>query len=149
MGYSSKAHDGFLGDSLIAEWCNIGAGTITSNLKNNYKPVKQWSYGEGKFVETGLQFRGLVMGDHCKTGIGTMFNSGTTVGVCSNIFGVNYQRNYIPSFSWGGTSGFRKYNLPEAIDTAKAVYERRQLPFTQVDEDIFREVHALTTENKL
>jgi len=148
FGYSSKAHDGFLGDSVIAEWCNLGAGTITSNLKNNYKPVKQWSYSLGKFVDTGLQFCGLVMGDHCKTGIHTMFNSGTTIGVCSNIFGANYQRNFIPSFSWGGTSGFKKHILTEAIYTAKAVYARRELPFSPADENIFNEIFELTNENR-
>jgi len=149
FGYSSKAHDGFLGDSVIAEWCNMGAGTTTSNLKNNYEAVKQWSYGENKFVTTGLQFCGLVMGDHTKTGISSMFNSGTTVGVCSNIFGVSYQRNFIPSFVWGGTSGFRKHRLSEAMDTAKAVYARRELPFDAVEENIFRTVFDLTSDNRL
>lgn len=149
FGYSSKAHDGFLGDSVIAEWCNLGAGTTTSNLKNNYSFVKQWSYSKSGFVNTGLQFCGLVMGDHCKTGISSMFNSGTTAGVCSNIFGVNYQRNFIPSFVWGGNSGFRKHKLEEAIDTAKAVYNRREIPFDQVEESIFKAVFDLTSDNRL
>ena len=149
FGYSSKAHDGFLGDSVIAEWCNLGAGTTTSNLKNNYEHVKQWSYSENKFVTTGLQFCGLVMGDHTKTGISSMFNSGTTAGVCSNIFGVSYQRNFIPSFVWGGTTGFRKHKLTEAIDTAKAVYSRRDLPFDEVEENIFKTVFELTSDNRL
>lgn len=149
FGYSSKAHDGFLGDSVIAEWCNMGAGTTTSNLKNNYEAVKQWSYAENKFVTTGLQFCGLVMGDHTKTGISSMFNSGTTAGVCSNIFGVSYQRNFIPSFVWGGTSGFRKHRLSEAMETAKAVYARRELPFDAVEENIFRAVFDLTSDNRL
>lgn len=149
FGYSSKAHDGFLGDSVIAEWCNLGAGTTTSNLKNNYEAVKQWSYAENKFVSTGLQFCGLVMGDHTKTGISSMFNSGTTAGVCSNIFGVSYQRNFIQSFVWGGTSGFRKHKLNEAMDTAKAVYARRNLPFDAVEEKIFKSVFELTNDNRL
>jgi UDP-N-acetylglucosamine diphosphorylase/glucosamine-1-phosphate N-acetyltransferase len=149
FGYSSKAHDGFLGDSVIAEWCNLGAGTTTSNLKNNYEPVKQWNYDGSKFVSTGLQFCGLVMGDHCKTGISSMFNSGTIAGVCSNIFGVSYQRNFIPSFVWGGTSGFRKHKLDEAMDTAKAVYARRNLPFDAIEENIFKHVFDLTSENRL
>jgi UDP-N-acetylglucosamine diphosphorylase/glucosamine-1-phosphate N-acetyltransferase len=148
FGYSSKAHDGFMGDSVIAEWCNLGAGTTTSNLKNNYDPVKQWSYGKSRFVSTGLQFCGLVMGDHCKTGISSMFNSGTTAGVCSNIFGVSYQRNFIPSFVWGGTSGFRMHKLEEAMDTAKAVYARRSLPFDSTEENIFHTVFNLTSENR-
>lgn len=149
FSYSSKAHDGFLGDSVISEWCNLGAGTTTSNLKNNYEHVKQWSYGESKFVSTGLQFCGLVMGDHCKTGISSMFNSGTTVGVCSNIFGVSYHRNFIPSFVWGGTSGFRKHKTDEAMETAKAVYARRNLPFDSVEENIFKSVFDLTNDNRL
>jgi len=149
FSYSSKAHDGFLGDSVIAEWCNLGAGTTTSNLKNNYEHVKQWSYGESKFVSTGLQFCGLVMGDHCKTGINSMFNSGTTVGVCSNIFGPNYQRNFIPSFVWGGTSGFRKHKAQEAMETAKAVYSRRNLPFDGIEENIFMSVFNLSSDNRL
>lgn len=149
FGYSSKAHDGFLGDSVIAEWCNLGAGTTTSNLKNNYEAVKQWSYAENKFVTTGLQFCGMVMGDHTKTGISSMFNSGTTAGVCSNIFGVSYQRNFIPSFVWGGTTGFRKHRLIEALETAKAVYARRGLPFDTVEENIFNTVFELTSDNRL
>lgn len=149
FGYSSKAHDGFMGDSVIAEWCNLGAGTTTSNLKNNYEPVKQWSYSENKFMSTGLQFCGLVVGDHTKTGISTMFNSGTTAGVCSNIFGVSYQRNFIPSFVWGGTSGFRKHKLDEALVTAKAVYKRRSLPFTSTEENIFTTVFEMTSDNRL
>jgi UDP-N-acetylglucosamine diphosphorylase/glucosamine-1-phosphate N-acetyltransferase len=149
LGYSSKAHDGFLGDSIISEWCNLGAGTTTSNLKNNYEPVKQWSYSENKFVSTGLQFCGLVMGDHTKTGISSMFNSGTTAGVCSNIFGVSYQRNFIPSFVWGGNSGFRKHKLEEAIETARAVYKRREIDYNDVEENIFKAVFELTSDNRL
>jgi len=149
LGYSSKAHDGFMGDSVIAEWCNLGAGTTTSNLKNNYEPVKQWSYSENKFVSTGLQFCGLVVGDHTKTGISTMFNSGTTAGVCSNVFGVSYQRNFIQSFVWGGTSGFRKHRLEEAIETAKAVYARRNLPFDSIEENIFKNVFEISNDNRL
>ena len=149
FGYSSKAHDGFMGDSVVAEWCNLGAGTTTSNLKNNYEPVKQWSYVENKFVSTGLQFCGLVLGDHTKTGISTMFNSGTTAGVGSNIFGVSYQRNFIPSFVWGGTSGFRKHRLSEAMETARAVYARRSLPFDSIEENIFKAVFDLTSDNRL
>jgi UDP-N-acetylglucosamine diphosphorylase/glucosamine-1-phosphate N-acetyltransferase len=149
MGYSSKAHDGFLGDSVIAEWCNLGAGTTTSNLKNNYETAKQWSYAHSRFVNTHLQFCGLVMGDHCKTGISTMFNSGTTAGVCSNIFGVSYHRNFIPSFVWGGTSGFRKHKLDEAMATAKAVYARRDIPFDEVEENIFKAVCELTNESRV
>lgn len=149
FGYSSKAHDGFLGDSVIAEWCNLGAGTTTSNLKNNYEPVKQWNYAENKFASTGLQFCGLVMGDYTKTGISSMFNSGTTVGVCSNVFGVSYQRNFIPSFVWGGNSGFRKHKLEEALETTKAVYARREVVFDEMEDSIFKTVYDLTSDNRL
>jgi len=149
FGYSSKAHDGFLGDSVIAEWCNLGAGTTTSNLKNNYEPVKQWSYSSNKFVDTRLQFCGLVLGDHSKTGISSMFNSGSTVGVCSNLFGVSYHRNFIPSFVWGGNSGFRKHKLEEAVETAKAVYDRRGLAFDEIENTIFSKVFHLTSDNRL
>jgi len=149
FGYSSKAHDGFLGDSVIAEWCNLGAGTTTSNLKNNYESVKQWSYNQNKFVSTDLQFCGLVLGDHCKTGISSMFNSGTTAGVGSNIFGVSYHRNFIPSFVWGGTSGFRKHKMDEAMDTAKAMYGRRGIPFDQIEANIFKSVYELTSDSRI
>ena len=106
FGYSNKAHDGFLGNSVIAEWCNLGADTNNSNLKNSYDMVKLWSYPQRTFVNTGLQFCGLIMGDHSKSGINTMFNTGTVVGVNVNVFGAGYQRNFVPSFAWGGTSGF-------------------------------------------
>ena len=103
-GYSNKGHEGFLGNSVLGEWCNLGADTNTSNLKNNYDEVKLWSYEDQKFAKTGLQFCGLIMGDHSKTGINTMFNTGTVVGVNANVFGSGYPRNYIPSYSWGGAS---------------------------------------------
>ncbi len=148
FAYSSKAHDGYMGDSVIAEWCNIGAGSITSNLKNNYGIIKQWSYAKDGFETTGLQFCGLIMGDHCKAGIHTMFNSGTTTGVCCNIFGAGYQPNFIPSFTWGGASNHKPHKLEEVLETAKIVYARRKLTFNDVDERIFKTIHQLTTENK-
>lgn len=146
--FSAKAHDGYLGDSVIGEWCNLGAGTITSNLKNNYETVKQWSYADHRFVETGMQFCGLVMGDHSKSGINTNFNSGTTTGICSNIFGTSYQRNFIASFAWGGTSGFRKHKLSEVLSTAKSVFARRHLEFSKVDENIITHVFNITLNDK-
>ena len=109
FGYSSKSHEGFLGDSVIGEWCNLGADTNTSNLKNNYAEVKLWNYKTEKFKKTGTQFCGLIMADHSKCGINTMFNTGTVVGVSANIFGSGFPRNIIPSFSWGGNSGFTTY----------------------------------------
>jgi UDP-N-acetylglucosamine diphosphorylase/glucosamine-1-phosphate N-acetyltransferase len=140
LGYCNKAHDGFLGNSVVGEWCNLGADTNNSNLKNNYAPVKLWNYGKRSFVNTGLQFCGLFMGDHSKCGINTMFNTGTVVGVSTNIFGSGFPRNFVPSFAWGGAQGFQTYRLQEAIETARRVTERRNVPFTDADAAIFAEV---------
>jgi UDP-N-acetylglucosamine diphosphorylase/glucosamine-1-phosphate N-acetyltransferase len=148
FGYSNKAHDGFLGNSVIAEWCNLGADTNNSNLKNSYDNVKLWNYTQGTFVNTGLQFCGLIMGDHSKTGINTMFNTGTVVGVNVNVFGSGFQRNFIPSFSWGGTKGFKIFNVNKAISVAEAVYDRRSLTFSEIDKDILLNVFDLTAANK-
>ncbi len=136
FGYSNKAHDGFMGNSVMGEWCNIGADTNTSNLKNTYDSVRLWSYEEESFVNTGLQFCGLMLGDHSKCGINTMFNKGTVVGVSSNIFGAGYQRNFIPSFSWGGTRGLQTYHINRAFKVAEAVMARRGLSLSQTDKDI-------------
>lgn len=143
FGYSSKAHDGFLGNSVLGEWCNLGADTNNSNLKNNYAEVKVWHYGKKSFVKTGLQFCGLIMGDHSKSGINTMFNTGTVVGVSANIFGDGFPRNYIPSFSWGGAAGFTPYKLKDAIDTAKLVYARRNMEFDNEEQEIFTYLFSL------
>ncbi|MCS6981686.1 MAG: GlmU family protein [Flavobacteriales bacterium] len=142
LGYCNKAHDGFLGHSVIGEWCNLGADSNNSNLKNNYATVKLYHYGKRAFINTGLQFCGLFMGDHSKCGINTMFNTGTVVGVSANIFGSGFPRNFIPSFSWGGAQGFQTYRLEEALATARRVMERRHIPFTEADEVIFAEVFA-------
>ena len=144
FGYSSKAHDGFLGNSVIGEWCNLGADTNNSNLKNNYAEVKLWNYEMEKFKKTGLQFCGLVMGDHSKCGINTMFNTGTVVGVSANIFGSGFPRNFIPSFSWGGASGFQPYKLPKVFEVASKVFERRKLNFDDVEQSILSEVYDMT-----
>jgi UDP-N-acetylglucosamine diphosphorylase/glucosamine-1-phosphate N-acetyltransferase len=148
FGYSSKAHDGFLGNSVLGEWCNLGADSNNSNLKNNYAEVKLWHYGKKSFVKTGLQFCGLIMGDHSKCGINTMFNTGTVVGVSANIFGSGFPRNFIPSFSWGGAAAMTTYQVETAIETAKLVYERRGLPFDETEQEIFRTVFTLTKENR-
>ena len=148
FGYSNKAHDGFLGHSVIAEWCNLGADTNTSNLKNTYDCVRLWSYGKQTFINTHLQFCGLIMGDHSKCGIDTMFNTGTVVGVNSNIFGPGFQRNFIPSFTWGGTTGFTGYKLEKAIEVATAVYKRRGIEFTETDRDLLSGVYRLALKNK-
>jgi len=147
FGYSNKAHDGFLGHSVIAEWCNLGADTNTSNLKNTYDSVKLWNYRKQTFIDTCQQFCGMIMGDHSKCGINTMFNTGTVVGINSNIFGPGYQRNFIPSFSWGGTSGLKTYHIDQAVAVAKKVFQRRGIGFDQVEENILREVFRLTKES--
>jgi UDP-N-acetylglucosamine diphosphorylase/glucosamine-1-phosphate N-acetyltransferase len=136
FGFSSKAHDGYLGNSVIGQWCNLGADTNTSNLKNTYENVKAWSYAENSFVDTGTQFCGLMMGDHSKTGINTMLNTGTVVGVFCNIFGEGYQRNFIPSFSWGGTHGFKLYNKNRLLKVAEAVMSRRGMKLDEVDKEM-------------
>jgi UDP-N-acetylglucosamine diphosphorylase/glucosamine-1-phosphate N-acetyltransferase len=143
FGYSNKAHDGFIGNSVIGEWCNIGADTNTSNLKNTYDYVKLWNYADQTFVETGQQFCGLIMGDHSKCGINTMFNTGTVVGISANIFGSGYQRNFIPGFVWGGVSGYRQYQIDRAVETARSVYKRRGLEFDATEEQILRDAFQL------
>ncbi|MCL9806171.1 GlmU family protein [Flavobacterium amniphilum] len=144
FGYSNKGHDGFLGNSVLGEWCNIGADSNNSNLKNNYEEVKLWSYETEGFAKTGLQFCGLMMGDHSKCGINTMFNTGTVVGVSANIFGSGFPRNFVPSFSWGGASGFTTYMTNKAFQTAKIVMARRQVEFTEEDAKILEHVFEET-----
>ena len=148
FAYSNKAHDGFLGSSVIGEWCNLGADTNTSNLKNNYDTVKLWNYPKGKFQDTGLTFCGLMMGDHSKCGINTMFNSGTVVGVASNIFGSGYPRNFIPSFAWGGTAGFSTFELNKANETASKAMERRNVVLNEVDKKILKVVFGIAASER-
>lgn len=144
FGYSNKGHDGFLGNSVLGEWCNIGADSNNSNLKNNYEEVRLWSYETEGFARTGLQFCGLMMGDHSKCGINTMFNTGTVVGVSTNIFGSGFPRNFVPSFSWGGASGFTTYITKKAFETAKIVMSRRHVEFTEQDAKILEHVFEET-----
>ncbi len=144
LGYSNKAHDGFLGNSVIGEWCNLGADTNNSNLKNNYENVKLWNYDKNKFVDTGLQFCGLFMGDHSKCGINTMFNTGTVVGISSNIFGSGFPRTFIPSFSWGGAQGFTVFQLEKTFEVAKKVMERRNKIFDDIEKKIFSHIFETT-----
>ncbi|MBT8252996.1 MAG: glucose-1-phosphate thymidylyltransferase [Flavobacteriaceae bacterium] len=146
FGYSNKGHDGFLGNSVLGEWCNLGADTNISNLKNNYAEVRLWDYDTEGFARTGLQFCGLMMGDHSKCGINTMFNTGTVVGVNANIFGSGYPRNFIPSFSWGGHGGFTLYQTKKAFEVAREVMRRRQVEFTLQDENILNHVFELTSK---
>ena len=144
FGYSNKGHDGFLGNSVLGEWCNIGADSNNSNLKNNYEEVRLWSYETEGFAKTGLQFCGLMMGDHSKCGINTMFNTGTVVGVSTNIFGSGFPRNFVPSFSWGGAAGFTTYITKKAFETARIVMSRRQVEFTEEDARILEHVFEET-----
>lgn len=146
FGYSNKAHDGFLGNSVIGEWCNIGADTNTSNLKNNYAQVRLWNYDTENFAHTGLQFCGLMMGDHSKCGINTMFNTGTVVGVSANIFGSGFPRNFIPSFSWGGAAGMTTFKTDKAFEVAREVMKRRTLEFNQTEEKILEHVFENTAK---
>ncbi len=148
FGYSNKAHDGFMGHSVVGEWCNLGADTNTSNLKNTYDSVRLWSYVEESFVSTGLQFCGLMFGDHSKCGINTMFNTGTVVGVSCNIFGSGYQRNFIPSFNWGGTQGFQTFKLNRAFKVAEAMMSRRGIEFDQVEKDILTHIFEETASRR-
>ncbi len=144
QGYSNKGHDGFLGNSVIGEWCNIGADTNVSNLKNNYTNVKLWNYPLNRFRNTGLQFCGLIMGDHSKCGINTMFNTGTVVGVSANIFGDGFPRNFIPSFSWGGAAGMSLYKTDKAFETMKLVMKRRGVELSGTDQQIYQHIFEQT-----
>lgn len=146
FGYSNKAHDGFLGNSVLGEWCNLGADTNTSNLKNNYDNVKLWNYGKNGFVDTGLPFCGLILGDHSKSGINSMFNTGTVVGVSSNIFGAGYPRNFIPSFQWGGPAGFISYQFQKAMETAERVMARRNIVLSDDDREILKNIFEQTAK---
>jgi UDP-N-acetylglucosamine diphosphorylase/glucosamine-1-phosphate N-acetyltransferase len=129
QGYSNKAHDGYLGNSVIGEWCNIGAATNTSNLKNTYEEVRIWNYPTGQFLPTGIKFCGVIMGDHAKIGINSMLNTGTVIGVGANIFGAGFPRAFVPSFSWGGAAGFTTFQLDKAFETAEAMMQRRGKEF--------------------
>ncbi len=144
FGFSNKAHDGFLGNAVIGEWCNIGADSNNSNLKNNYSQVKLWNYHKECLVNTGLTFCGLMMGDHSKCGINTMFNTGTVVGVNANIFGAGFPRNFVPSFSWGGAAGFTTYKLTDAFEVASRVFERRGMVFNETEKEILTHIFEAT-----
>lgn len=144
IGYSSKGHEGYLGNSVLGEWCNIGADSNNSNLKNNYAKVRLWNYDTEKFEQTGLQFCGLMMGDHSKTAINTMFNTGTVIGVNCNIYVPGFPRNFVPSFSWGGASGFTTYQPQKAFEAAKVMMARRGVEFNEMDAKILNHVFEET-----
>jgi UDP-N-acetylglucosamine diphosphorylase/glucosamine-1-phosphate N-acetyltransferase len=146
-GYSSKGHEGYLGNAVLGEWCNIGADSNNSNLKNNYAEVKVWDYTLQRFRKTGLQFCGLIMADHAKCAINTMFNTGTVVGVSANVFGAGFPRNFIPDFSWGGAQGYEVYTIKKAFETTEKVFARRDhRKFNDVERDILKKVFELTEE---
>ncbi len=144
FGYSNKGHEGYLGNSVIGEWCNLGADTNNSNLKNNYAEVRLWDYNTEGFAKTGLQFCGLMMGDHSKCGINTMFNTGTVIGVSANIFGSGFPRNFVPSFSWGGSGGFSTYLTKKAFEVAHVVMGRKSVAFTKQEEAILEHIFEET-----
>ena len=143
-GYSNKAHDGFLGNSVLGAWCNLGADTNTSNLKNNYAPVKLWDYATERFAQTGLQFCGLMMGDHAKSAINTMFNTGTVVGVGAIIFGGGFVKNFVPGFSWGGVSGSTTFSWDRFVETTTAVYARRGMQPSPQEWTVLKSVFEAT-----
>lgn len=143
-GYSSKGHEGYLGNAVLGQWCNIGADSNNSNLKNNYAEVRLWDYEKENFRKTGMQFCGLIMADHAKCAINTMFNTGTVAGVSANVFGAGFPRNFIPDFAWGGAQGFEVYGLNKMLDTAKLVLERRNIILDEVEAKILTEVFEMT-----
>lgn len=148
MGYSNKAHDGFMGNAVIGEWCNIGGGTSASNLKNDYTEIKLWNYSAHRFLRTGLQFCGLIMGDHSKTGINCMFNTATVVGVGVNIHGAGFPRNFVPSFSEGSTAGFTDVSLAKFFDIAQRMMARRKVELTETDRKIFQSIYNIADNYK-
>ena len=140
FGFSNKAHDGFLGNSVLGEWCNLGADTNNSNLKNNYSKVKIWNYEKLDYVDTGLTFCGLIMGDHAKSGINTMFNTGTVIGPFANVFGGGFPPKYVPAFSWGGADGFENYDFQKAMQTAERVFARRNISLTKEYQELYANI---------
>ncbi|MCM1504775.1 MAG: GlmU family protein [Muribaculum sp.] len=148
IGYSNKAHDGFLGNAVIGEWCNLGANCVASNLKNDYSEIKLWNYPAHRFLRTGLQFCGLIMGDHTKAGINTMFNTATVVGVGCNIYGSGFPRNFVASFSEGGASGFDDVSLNKFFEIARRVMARRNVELTETDMEIFKSIYEIAETYK-
>ncbi|MDD2961658.1 MAG: putative sugar nucleotidyl transferase [Muribaculaceae bacterium] len=148
IAYSNKAHDGFLGNAVIGEWCNIGGGTTASNLKNDYTEIKLWNYPAGRFLKTGLQFCGLIMGDHSKAGINCMFNTATVIGVGVNIHGAGFPRNFVPSFSEGSTAGFTDVSLSKFFAIAERVMSRRGKIVSEIDREIFESIYNIADNYK-
>ncbi|MEO0310616.1 MAG: hypothetical protein RIQ89_273 [Bacteroidota bacterium] len=149
FGYTNKAHEGYMGNSVIGEWCNWGADTNNSNLKNNYSQIKVWDYATEEYINTKLQFVGLIMGDHSKCSINTMFNTGTVVGVNANIFGTGFPPKFIPSFAWGGGEGMSTYRLEDSFEVAQRVYDRRKMDFNQTEKDIMTHIFEVTSKFRI
>lgn len=145
QAYSNKAHDGFLGNAVIGEWCNIGAGCVASNLKNDYTPIKLWNYPAQRFLPTGLQFCGVIMGDHTKCGINSMINTATVLGVGCNLHGTGYPRPFVPSFSerGGAGSGYADVSMTKFFEIASRMMARRNVELTEVDKRIFYAIRNL------
>jgi UDP-N-acetylglucosamine diphosphorylase/glucosamine-1-phosphate N-acetyltransferase len=148
FGYSNKAHDGYIGNTVIGEWCNLGADTNTSNLKNNYSIVKIWNYVKEDYQSTDRQFCGSIIGDHCKTSINTMLNTGTVIGVGSNIFGGGFPPKFIPCFSWGGPDGLEEFDIEKNIEVAVIVMKRQNVTLTHADKNILRQVFSITAHHR-
>lgn len=144
LGYSNKAHDGFLGNAVIGEWCNLGAGCTASNLKNDYTEIKLWNYASRRFQRSGLQFCGLIMGDHSKGGINTMFNTATVLGVGVNVHGTGFPRNFVPSFSDGSAAGFSEQTLQKFLDVATRVMARRDRTLGDAEVRMYEALYSLT-----
>lgn len=149
IGYSNKAHDGFIGDAVVGEWCNLGGGTTASNLKNDYGEVKLWNYAAQRFERTGRQFVGLVMGDHCKTGVNCMINTATVLGVGVNIHGSGFPRNFVASFMEGSSNaGFKDVNLKAFFTVAERVMERRGITLTETDRRMYESIYSIAKKYK-
>lgn len=148
FGYSNKSHDGFIGNSVLGEWCNLGADTNASNMKNNYDNVRIWNHRDNHFEQTDLQFCGLMMGDHCKSGINTMFNTATVADPFAVVFGGGYQKNYIPAFTWGGDGHHETFRLEKAYQTASRVMQRRNVSLTEADREIMQHIFEITRTSR-
>lgn len=148
LGYSNKAHDGFLGNAVIGEWCNLGAGCSASNLKNDYTEIKLWNYPAHRFLRTGLQFCGLIMGDHSKAGVNSIFNTATVIGVGVNIHGTGFPRNFVPSFSEGSSAGFVDVSLTKFFAIAERAMARRNVTLTDADKEIFQNIFSFADNYK-
>ena len=148
IGYSNKGHDGFLGNAVIGEWCNLGAGCSASNLKNDYTEIKLWNYPAHRFLRTGLQFCGLIMGDHSKAGVNSIFNTATVIGVGVNIHGTGFPRNFVPSFSEGSSAGFTDVSLAKFFAVAERVMARRNVKLTDTDKQIFQNIFDIADNYK-